>query len=105
MKTFRACLVAGVALGLPLSVLAQSPDSRYCEALAQKYAGFLAAMNQPQDPQTISGRVGINQCQAGNTAVGISLLESSLRNVGMDLPPREAPRPSYIIQVTHGPQR
>ncbi len=60
------------------------------------------ASNQqpPQDPQQVSARVGIDQCRAGNTAVGIPLLESSLRNVGLDLPPRNAA--PNVIKVTHG---
>jgi hypothetical protein len=100
MKTLHACLIAGVALGLPLSASAQSADSRYCSALANKYAGFLAKTNQQrQDPQAIGARAGMEQCQAGNTAVGIPLLESSLRSAGVDLPPREAPN---FIRVTHG---
>jgi hypothetical protein len=99
-KTLHACLIAGVALALPLSASAQSTDSSYCSALANKYAGFLVATNQQhQDPQAISARAGAEQCRAGNTAVGIPLLESSLRNAGIDLPPREAPR---LIRVTHG---
>src|SRR5260370_33287118 len=81
MKTLHACLIAGVALGLPLSASAQSADSRYCSALANKYADFLAATNQQrQDPLAISARAGMEQCQGGNTAVGIAVLESSLRN-------------------------
>jgi hypothetical protein len=99
MKTFLACVIAAVTLGLPLSAIAQSPEARYCAALAEKYAGFLAATNLAHDPQTVSGRVGIQHCQAGNTAVGIALLETSLRNVGLDLPPRQAPT---YIPVTHG---
>ena len=100
MKTLQVCLIAGLGFGLPLCAFAQSPDARYCAALSQKYAGFLAASSQAQnDPQTISGRVGIQHCQAGNTAVGIALLESSLRNVGLDLPPREPPT---YLKVTHG---
>jgi len=80
-------MIVAVALGLPLSVSAQSVDARYCSALANKYAGFLAATNQQsQDPQAVSAR-------------GIPLLESSLRNAGVDLPPREAPS---FIRVTHG---
>jgi len=41
----------------------------------------------------------LEQCRAGNTAVGIPLLESSLRDAGVDLPPRDAPS---FIRVTHG---
>jgi hypothetical protein len=37
------------------------------------------------DPQTVSTRTGMEQRQASNTAVGIPLLESSLRNAGVDL--------------------
>jgi len=101
MKALHACLIAGVAFGLPLSASPQSvADSRYCLALADKYAGFLAAMSpQSQDPQAVSACAGLEQCRAGNTAVGIPLLESSLRNAGVDLPLREAPS---FIRVTHG---
>ena len=64
----------------------------YCSALAGKYSGFLAATNRQrsQDPQTVSARAGMEQCQAGNTAVGIPVLESGLRNAGLDLPPRDS---------------
>jgi len=100
MTKLHACLIVGVALGLPLSASAQSADSKYCSALANKYAGFLAATNQQrQDPQATSARAGMEQCRVGNTAVGIPLLESTLRNAGIDLPQREAPN---FIRVTHG---
>jgi hypothetical protein len=42
----------------------------------------------------------MEHCKAGNTAVGIPSLESSLRNAGIDLPPRSAP-PTFT-RVTHG---
>lgn len=90
MKTFYACLIASMAFGLPSFASAQSPDAKYCSALADKYSGFLAATSRPrqEDPQTVDARAGIEQCRAGNTAVGIPLLESGLRNAGLDLPPR-----------------
>ncbi len=47
----------------------------------------------------MSARAGTEQWRAGNTAVGIPLLESSLRNAGYNLPPRDAPN---FIRVTHG---
>ena len=73
MKTLHACLIAGVAFSLPFFASAQSPDAKYCSALANKYSGFLAATNQQRsaDPQTVKARAGIEQCRAGNTAVGI----------------------------------
>jgi hypothetical protein len=45
----------------------------------------------------------MEQCRAGNTAAGIPLLESGLRNAGLDLPPRDATW--TFIGVTHPPRR
>jgi hypothetical protein len=105
MKTLYACLAASVAFGLPSLASAQSPDAKYCSSLAARYSGFLAATNgqRPEDPQTVSARAGMEQCRAGNTAVGIPLLESGLRNVGLDLPPRDSTW--TMIGVTHGAKR
>jgi hypothetical protein len=105
MKTLFACMAVSVAFGLPSFASAQSPDAKYCSALANKYSGFLAATNRQrlEDPQTVSARAGMEQCQAGNTAVGIPLLESGLRNSGLDLPPRDSAW--NFIGVTHGPKR
>ena len=105
MKTLYACLAASVALGLPSFAAAQSPDAKYCSALASKYSGFLAATNRQrsEDPQTASARAGVEQCRAGNTAVGIPLLESGLRNAGLDLPARDSTW--TLIGVMHGPRR
>jgi len=106
MKTLYACLAASVAFGLPSFASAQSsPDAKYCSALADKYSGFLAATNRqrPEDPQTVSARAGMDQCRAGNTAVGIPLLESGLQNAGLDLPPRDSAW--TLIGVTHGSKR
>jgi hypothetical protein len=105
MKTLYACMAVSVAFGLPSFASAQSPDAKYCSALADKYSGFLAATKQQrlEDPQTVSAREGIAQCRAGNTAVGIPLLESGLRNAGLDLPPRASAW--TFIGVTHGPKR
>jgi hypothetical protein len=103
MKTSQACLIASVVLGLPSIASAQSAaDLQYCSALAEKYTGFLAVSSpgSPRDPQEVSGRVGMEQCRAGSTTVGIPLLESSLRNAGLDLPPRDTARP--VTRVTHG---
>jgi hypothetical protein len=105
MKTLHACLIAIVTFGAPTFASAESPDAKYCSALANKFSGFLAATNQqrPADPQTVTARAGIEHCQAGNTAVGIPLLESGLHNAGLALPPRESAW--TFIGVMHGPRR
>ena len=68
---------------------AQSPDAKYCSALADKYSGFLAATKRQrlEDLQTVSARAGTEQCRARNRGVGFPLLESGLHNAGLDLPP------------------
>jgi len=105
MKTLHACLIAIVAFGLPSFASAQSPDAKYCSALARKYSGFLAATNQqrPVEPQTVTARAGSEDCRTGNTAVGIPLLESGLHNAGLDLPPRDSTW--TFIGVMHGSRR
>lgn len=105
MKTLYACMAVSVAFGLPSFASAQSPDAKYCSALANKYSGFLAATDRQRlaNPQTVSARAGMEHCQAGNTAVGISLLESGLHNAGLDLPPRDATW--TFTGVTHPPKR
>jgi hypothetical protein len=89
MNVYASLIVCG-CLSLPLTVFAQSNDAAYCAALTSKYAGFLVGTDtrRQRDPQEVSARAGAEQCKAGNTAVGIPLLESSLRNAGLDLPPR-----------------
>jgi hypothetical protein len=105
MKTLYACLIAGLAFGMPSFASAQSPDAKYCSALADKYSGFLAATKRQraEDPQTVSARTGMEQCRAGNTAVGIPLLESGLHNAGLDLPPRDSTW--TFVGVSRGPKR
>jgi hypothetical protein len=104
MKTLHACLISSVAFGLSVSASAQSADARYCSALADKYSGVLIANNQQQsqDPQQVSVRAGIDQCRVGNTAVGMPLLESNLRTVGLDLPTRGATATPTLTRVSHG---
>ena len=105
MKTLYACLIASVAFGLPSFASAQSPDAKYCSALADKYSGFLAATHRqrPEDQQTASARAGMEQCRAGNAAVGIPLLESGVLSAGLDLPQRDSTW--TLIGVKQGPRR
>ena len=105
MKTLYACLAASVAFGLPSFASAQSPDAKYCWVLADKYSSFLAATHRQRlaDPQTVSARAGMEQCRAGNPAAGIPLLESGLRNAGLDLPLRDSAW--TFTGVTHPPRR
>ena len=73
----------------PLAALAQS-DAAYCKALSEKYEAYLANMSTGRSPQpdSVDGRVALEQCRAGNSAAAIPILEQKLRNAKIDLPSR-----------------
>jgi hypothetical protein len=73
----------------PLASSAQSADAAYCAelgALAVRYiSGDTAQGRGVPDLQT---RAAINDCNKGNTAAGIAVLERKLRSNGFTLPKR-----------------
>jgi hypothetical protein len=81
------CAVVATTL-LPVAVSAQSANSTYCAALAQKYEQYLD-MNtgHNQQPQSLDARAGVEKCKAGDVS-GIPAIEKALRNAKIDLPPR-----------------
>ena len=90
--------IANILLGLaapvllPLPAFAQASDSAYCAHLAElaiRYAGGPAGSGETRpDPAIIDA---IDNCNKGNTARGIEVLERKLRNNGFTLPRRTAP--------------
>lgn len=93
MTRFLAPALA-FALGLAaLPALAQQPgpmtDAEYCEALVTTYNRFLGQSSaRSQFPDVTAGNA-IADCQKGNAAAGIPVLERKLRNAGFSLPVRE----------------
>lgn len=86
--TMRAiCLAAALAV---VSAAAQADDASYCKALGEKYMTYVSNMQSGRSPMPESPdvRVAIDQCNKGNTAAGIPVLEQKLRNAKIDLPPR-----------------
>jgi hypothetical protein len=81
MKIVSACLIAAVALA-PLTALAQSSDATYCQALAATYRKLTTQNTDAAVPEAI------NQCNQGNTAAGIPVLEKALKDAKVTLPPR-----------------
>ncbi len=65
-------------------------DAAYCQALTKKYFSFMPA-HRSEMAGTVEVNVAIEQCKAGNTAAGIPVLESKLRDAKLDLPSRDAP--------------
>ena len=89
--TVRIRLLAmALAAWSPLAALAQGGDAAYCKALSEKYETYLANMTTGRSPQpdSVDGRVAMEQCKAGNTVASIPVLEQKLRNARIDLPPR-----------------
>jgi hypothetical protein len=89
--TIRIRLIAmALAACSPLAALAQGGDATYCKALSEKYETYLANMSIGRSPQpdSVDGRVALEQCKAGNSAAAIPVLEQKLRNARIDLPSR-----------------
>lgn len=87
------------ALGLLLPAVALAPavaqqpgpltESEYCEALVSTYNRYLGQTSaRSQHPDVVAGNA-ISDCQKGNAARGIPVLEQKLRNAGFSLPVRE----------------
>jgi len=89
---------ASIACGLLVSpLLASVPafaqamdDAAYCQALIKQYYTFAPAPRREM-AGTVDVSVAIEKCKAGNTAAGIPVLESKLRDARVDLPSRDAP--------------
>ena len=94
MKTLKLCLIAGVALGLPLSgtmAASRMSGAKYCDALIGRYNAFASNLEDwrrigPHDASVIN--LAIANCEAGDTASGIPALERVLRDLGIGLPAR-----------------
>ena len=82
MKLIATCLIAGVMLA-PLAAVAQSSDANYCAALAKLYR----EVNTGSTPNSAAAEA-INQCNQGNTAAGIPVLEKALTDAKVSLPSR-----------------
>ena len=90
MKLSIKCAGAALAMAVPLAAFAQGNEAAYCKALGDKYQTYVSNMQSGRSPMPESPdvRIAIDQCNKGNTAAGIPVLEQKLRNAKVDLPPR-----------------
>ena len=81
MKILGTFLIAGIALA-PLTAFGLSADANYCQLLAD-------LNRESDDSPNIDAAVqeAINQCNKGNTAAGIPVLEKALTDDKVTLPP------------------
>jgi hypothetical protein len=84
MRILGTLLIAGMALA-PLTALGQSADANYCQLLADLNR---ASDDSPNMDAAVSE--AINQCNKGNTAAGIPVLEKALVDTKLTLPPRNS---------------
>jgi hypothetical protein len=90
MKFAQACLIAGVASGIPLAASAQPAtadpaDIKYCTALGRAYANLWPAMEAM--PAAVA--VTMDRCQRDTRAATLAL-EGKLKDKRIELPPHEA---------------
>ncbi|CAN5921299.1 hypothetical protein BH11PSE3_BH11PSE3_02680 [soil metagenome] len=74
-------------LALAAPAHAQSDDKAYCAELADLYRRYLGNLGERSFPD-VSASVAIDDCQRGNTAAGIPVLEKKLRDGRFTLPRR-----------------
>ena len=72
-----------VEITIPQMAAAPTNDAAYCAALSQSYRRNISNSNADADAGN-----AMAQCQAGNYAVGIPVLEKILRDNRITLPPR-----------------
>jgi hypothetical protein len=91
MNTFVKSLAAVAVLSLPGVAVAQSTDAAYCRALSVSYHKYVSTALTGQNPEQppVDVQYAISQCQAGNTAAGIPVLEQKLRAAKVSLPSRD----------------
>jgi hypothetical protein len=82
-------VLSAVAL-VPMAAWAQMSDADYCTALGQRYQKYVSDMQSGRAPMAaqVDAQTAISNCQAGNTAAGIPVLEQKLRDAKVDLPKR-----------------
>src|SRR5262245_8902230 len=87
--TMRILLLAILAvLVAPRGAAAQSADTRYCEAFAEKYDAYLETAGDKGGRTTpVEVTLAIDHCRS-DPAASISVLEKQLKAARLNLPPR-----------------
>ena len=65
-----------------------SADTKYCDAVVQKYERYIAGGSAKSRPSVgLETRHAVEQCKAGDFS-GIATIEKALENAKISLPPR-----------------
>ena len=76
------------ALALPAAAQAQGDDAAYCAQLSVLYLRYLGGTGLGNRFPDLTAAWAISDCQRGDTAAGIPVLEQKLRDGGFTLPKR-----------------
>jgi hypothetical protein len=81
-------LLAAEALCLVLPLQARADDATYCAELSDIYLRYLGQTSARAPLPDATASAAINECQKGNAAAGIAILEKKLRDARFSLPAR-----------------
>ena len=84
----RALLLLLAGVLLPFPGLAQSDDAAYCAQLSALYRRYLGNTGEGKTFPDVAAATAISDCERGNTAAGIPVLEKKLRDARFTLPKR-----------------
>jgi hypothetical protein len=85
----RALMLILACAALPNPAVAQHDDAAYCGQLANLALGYTGSAGGEGELSPDFTTLGaIDDCNKGNTATGIAVLESKLRSNGFTLPKR-----------------
>jgi hypothetical protein len=87
----RATLFLAFGLCLSLTAEAQAQakdDTAYCAELSALYRRYLGNTGEGRTFPDVSAANAISDCERGNTAAGIPVLEKKLRDARFTLPKR-----------------
>lgn len=85
----KLSLAIGLCLSLTAEAQAQAKDdTTYCAELSALYRRYLGNTGEGRTFPDVSAANAISDCERGNTAAGIPVLEKKLRDARFTLPKR-----------------
>jgi hypothetical protein len=88
----KLSIAFGLCLSLTAEAQAQTPtgsdDMAYCAQLSALYRRYLGNTSEGKTLPDVTAGTAISECERGNTASGIPVLEKKLRDARFTLPKR-----------------
>jgi hypothetical protein len=88
----KLCIALGLCLSVTAEAHAQTPsptgDMAYCAQLSAQYRRYLGNTGEGRTFPDVAAATAMDQCERGNTATGIPVLEKKLRDARFTLPKR-----------------